>query len=115
MNTGGLAAVVPSGSTIGPDYSWLEETTLDLFSGMRGYAGVEFDIPGGSPHFAYLDISIEPDDSSLTLYGGAYESLANTPIQTPIPEPGALVLLAGGAAGLAAWRRRSGRTSDTTD
>jgi hypothetical protein len=107
MNTGSLATVVPSGGTIGPDYSgWLEETTLDLFSGTRGYAGVVFDIPGGSPHFAYLDISIDPNDPSLTLYGGAYESHANTPIQVPVPEPASLVFLASGAMGLAAWRRR---------
>jgi hypothetical protein len=105
MNTGGLAAAVPSGGMIGPDTSgWLDEATLDLFAGTRGYAGVVFEIPGGSPHFAYLDISVEGED--LTLYGGAYESLPNTPIQVPVPEPASLVLLAGGAAGLAAWRRR---------
>jgi hypothetical protein len=114
LNTGSFAAVVPSGGTIGPDSSgWLEDTTLDLFTGIRGYAGVVFDIPGGSPHFAYLDFSVEESDTSyrtLTLYGGAYESLANTPIQVPVPEPSSLVLLASGAASLALWRRRtSGR------
>jgi hypothetical protein len=115
MNTGSLATVVPAGGMVGPDSSgWLEATTLDLFTGTRGYAGVMFDIPGGSPHFAYLDISVEPDSSSATIYGGAYESLANTPIQVPVPEPGSLVLLAGGATGLAAWRRRGRHTESNS-
>jgi hypothetical protein len=107
MNDGGFAAVVAPGATVGPDTTgWREGVSLDSFLGTRGYAGVVFDIPGGSPHFGYLDIAIAADRSSLTLYGGAYELEPNTPIRVPVPEAGSLVLLASGAAGLAAWRRR---------
>jgi hypothetical protein len=111
------AAIVPPGGTIGPDTTgWLNEADLDRFVGRRGYAGVVFDVPGGSPHFGYLDISVAADGTSVTLYGGAYESLANTPIQTPaVPEPGTLALLATGAAGLAAWRRRDSRNRTVDD
>jgi hypothetical protein len=106
MNDSFFAAVVPAGTTIGPDTTdWRTSTDLGHFSGIRGYAGVQFEIPGGSPHFGYLDISAV-SLTSVTLYGGAYETLANTPIEAgAIPEPASLALLAGGAAGLAAWRR----------
>jgi hypothetical protein len=115
-NVGPYAAIVPAGSTVGPDTKgWLNEADLDLFAGKRAYAGVVFDIPGSSPHFGYLDISMPADATSVTLYGGAYESVANTPINVPnVPEPNALVLLASGAAGLAAWRRRGGRTASAS-
>jgi hypothetical protein len=107
MNDGSLAMPIAPGSSVGPDATgWPNTVSLDSFLGTRGYAGVVFDIPGGSPHFAYLDIEISVDRSVLTFYGGAYESQANTPIQVPIPEPASLALLAGGAVSLAAWRRR---------
>jgi hypothetical protein len=109
MNDGSLAAVLAPGATVGPDSSgWPNEVLLDSFAGTRGYAGVVFDIPGGSPHFGYLDFELTADRSVLTLYGGAYESQANTPISIPVPEAGSLVILASGAAGLAAWRRKRG-------
>jgi hypothetical protein len=115
MNDGSLAAVVAPGATIGPDSSgWPNNILLDSFAGTRGFAGVVFDIPGGSPHFGYLDFELTADRSTLTLYGGAYESQANTPITTPVPEPGPLVLLASGAAGLAAWRRRRGNAATSS-
>lgn len=107
MNADGLAAVVLPGGVIGPDTTgWLTDAPLDNFAGIRGYAGVVFDIPGGSPHFGYLDIEMDAERNSVTLYGGAYESLANAPISTPVPEPTSLALLAAGAAGVATWRRR---------
>lgn len=55
-------------------------------------ANVQFDLPNGS--------------SSATVIDWAYESQADTPIQSPIPEPSTLSLLALGAAGLAALRAR---------
>ncbi len=95
-----VAANVVPGGAVGPDITgWDSYGWLDYFGGTRGYAGVVFDIPGGSPHFGYIDISVAADRSSATLYGGAYESAANTPIRAPVPEPGSLALLAGGALG----------------
>jgi len=105
-----LAAVVPAGETIGlASDLWSSVVGLDEFNGIRGYVGLQFDIPGGSPHFGYLDIEIDDQVQTLTVYGGAYESVANTPIQVPVPEPSSLGLLALGAAGLAAWRCRRRR------
>ncbi|MGD9719798.1 MAG: PEP-CTERM sorting domain-containing protein [Pirellulales bacterium] len=105
-----FAAVVPAGETIGPLSSpWENYGYMDQFTGMRGYLGIQFDIPDSSPHFGYLDIGIDQAGQTLTVYGGAYESLANTAITTPVPEPGGLALLAAGAAGLAAWRQRRKR------
>ncbi|REK15941.1 MAG: PEP-CTERM sorting domain-containing protein [Planctomycetota bacterium] len=66
--------------------------------------GVVFEIPGGSPHFGFLDVAVAA--GAITVYGGGYESDPNTPIVAGVPEPGSLTLLAMGAAGLVAWRRR---------
>ena len=116
MNNGFEAAIVAPGASVGPDTTgWPNDVSIESFVGTRGYAGVVFDIPGGSPHFAYLDIEVASDLSFATVHGGAYESLANTPIQTPVPEPGSLLLLASGAAGLAAWRRKRASTATTSD
>jgi hypothetical protein len=84
---------------------------LDRFIGTRGYAGVKFDIPGGTLHYGYLDIGVSTGGSQITVYGGAYESQANERIQAgAVPEPTTLGLLALGAAGVATWRTR--RRSD---
>jgi hypothetical protein len=109
MHDGSLAAIVAPGGSVGTDTTgWDNDLSLDNFLSTRGYAGVVFEIPGGSPHFGYLDLAMAADRSSLTLYGGAYESQANTPIRAgAVPEPASLALLTGGAAGLAAWRRRN--------
>jgi hypothetical protein len=81
---------------------------FDNFIDTRGFVGVQFDIPGGSPHFAYLDIGVDQPGNKLTLYGGAYESESGVGIEAgAIPEPSGLGLLAMGAAGLATWRRKS--------
>lgn len=93
------------------DRGWDALRTFGLFNsfiGTRGYAGVQFDIPGGSPHFGYLDVAVDQTGNKLTLYGGAYESQTGVGIAAgAVPEPSGLALLAMGAAGLAAWRRKS--------
>lgn len=103
-----------AGYEIGPDVrGWHDRAPIfstaseagDFF-GARGWLGLYFEIPGGSPHFGFLDLEGTPD--SLYVHGGGFESQANTPIRTA-SEPGSLALLALGAGGLAAWRRRSQR------
>jgi hypothetical protein len=84
-----------------------EYAALDRFIGTRGYAGVKFDIPGGSLHYGYLDIGVSAVGSQITVYGGAYQSNAEWPIQAgATPEPTTFGMLALGAAGVAAWRTR---------
>ena len=88
-------------------------TALDTFAqfehdfyNTREYAGVIFDIPGGSPHYAYLDVGPNPSDGMLTLFGGAWESQTGVGIVAgAVPEPTGLGLLAMGAAGVVARRR----------
>jgi hypothetical protein len=102
-----FAAIVPAGETIGPDPRFANEYAhLGNFVGTRGFVGLKFDIPGGSPHYGFLDVEIAASGFQLTLHGGAYESQADTPIVAGVPEPGSLGLLALGAGGLAAWRLR---------
>lgn len=99
------------GYEIGPDVrGWYDDAPLfstasgagDFFEA-RGWLGLYFEIPGGSPHFGFLDL--EGTTDALHVHGGGFESQANTPIRTA-SEPGSLALLALGAGGLTAWRRR---------
>ncbi len=100
--------VIAPGGAVGPSAGLVYSSRgfLDNFVDNRGYAGLLFDIPGGSPHFAYLDVEVKSATQQLFIYGGAYESEASTAITTPVPEPHGLCLLAAGAAGLVAWRKR---------
>jgi hypothetical protein len=78
----------------------------------NGLAGVRFTI-GGQDHFGWIRIHVgEQDDvpNAITALDWAYESEPGVGIQAgstqAVPEPGTLALLATGAAGLLAWRRR---------
>jgi hypothetical protein len=75
----------------------------------NAFAGVRFQI-GGADHFAWIRLHVGDTDgipSSLTAIDWAYESEAGQGIKAgEIPEPSTLALLATGAAGLLAWRRR---------
>jgi len=72
----------------------------------NGLLGVMFDIPGGSPHFGWVRISVGDTMLSITTEDWAYESIANQDIQAGVPEPGSLGLFALGATGLLIYRRR---------
>jgi hypothetical protein len=76
-----------------------------------GFAGIAFVDTGNNPHFAWLRLRLRNDANGapdqLTLVDWAYESTPNAPIHVgSIPEPGSLALLAAGAMGVAAFRRR---------
>lgn len=91
------------GSSVG-GMGFVPRGYLDLFEGTRGFVGFRFDIPGGSPHFGYLDVSVNTSDQTVTIFGGAYESETGVGITT-VPETSGLGLLAIGAAGIVGWRR----------
>ena len=77
---------------------------LDAFFDTRGFVGIEFDL-AGSTHYGYLDIGVDVATKKVTVYGGAYESQAGLGVSV-VPEPTGLGLLALGAVGIAAWRKR---------
>ena len=70
------------------------------------YLGVRFDI-GGNTHYGWIQVQVPADVTFATITGYAYEDVADAQITAgAIPEPGSLALLAIGAAGLAAWRKK---------
>ncbi len=81
----------------------------------QGYLGLKFLI-GANSHYGWADISVN-EDLSITLNSFAYESCADQSIDagqttggatcdSAVPEPHSAALLAMGAAGLLAYRRR---------
>jgi hypothetical protein len=72
------------------------------------FLGLRF-IIGGQTNYGWLEIADVPDDaSSVTIAGYAYETAPDTEILAGlVPEPNALGLLALGAAGVTAMRRRA--------
>jgi len=87
-------------ATFGWDYGWS--------AGSRGYLAFKFDngTPQGSDdYFGWADITTHaPDEISLHRLG--ISDTGGEAVHTPVPEPSSILLLASGAAGLAAMRRR---------
>ena len=83
----------------------------------RGYLGLKFLIGGLTTHYGWAEITVN-SDFSITLHSFAYESCADQSIDagqttggascsdTSVPEPHSAALLAMGAAGVLAYRRR---------
>lgn len=73
----------------------------------NAFLGMMVDVPDSSPHFGWVRLSVD-DNLGIVLHDFAIESESNQAILAGagIPEPGSLGLLALGAAGLLAWRKR---------
>lgn len=74
------------------------------------YVGLRFDLAGAT-HFGWVEIDADPFLAELTLTRFGYENTPDTAIAagagvSAVPEPGTLALLAAGAAGVLALRRR---------
>lgn len=83
--------------------------------GVTGYSGFVFAI-GGSSHYGWVEwthtLATGPGGGLVEVHNWAFEDTPDTPIHIAdtgaevVPEPGSLALLAAGAGGLLAWRRR---------
>ena len=78
----------------------------------RGYVGFEFNGGDAAAHFAWMDLATNAYDPldltsyDITVYGYGYETTPNTGIAAGVPEPASLALVALGAAGLLAFKRK---------
>ncbi len=87
-------------------------TGAGQFPQVRGFIGVKFD-RGGNTHYGWVDVfaSSSSINAYAIVYKWAYETVPDAPIgaghlPAATPEPASLALLAMGAGGLMAWRRR---------
>ena len=91
--------------TLGAGGPWTAEGN-DEPEPVRGLIGGVFDIPGGSPHAFYVDLTVN-GDGSLDLHEAGYDTeLFQPDTDSEVPEPGTLSLLALGCAGVIGLRHR---------
>lgn len=114
IGPGGNFDVIQNNDTIAGTYNGAHMTTggnFPFFADQIRYIGVRFNL-GGGDLYGWIALRINSSDL-LTgdVLGWAYEDTgaaiaAGATTGAPVPEPSSLTLLAAGAAGLAALRRR---------
>jgi hypothetical protein len=80
---------------------------LNWSDGQTGFAGIRFQLDADT-HYGWAQIT-RVDSDNFTLHGFGYNDTpdaASHPVNTVVPEPSSMLLLAAGAAGLVGWRRR---------
>ena len=89
-------------------YTYYSGGSGNFFGRTNKFLGLRF-IIGGHTNYGWVEIAEVPDDVSfVTIAGYAYETAPDTEILAGlVPEPNALGLLALGAAGVTAMRRRA--------
>ena len=94
----------------------------NFLGAQNAFFGVKFNDISGNRLFGWGRVSMPDDGSKITLHDLAYNEISDEPIRagqmvnddppggTPIPEPGTLGMLALGAIGVCAWRKRKERS-----
>ena len=81
----------------------------------KAFFGVKFSDTNGNTLFGWGRVSVPDDNSKITFHDVGFNDVPGAAIQagegipsssTPIPEPGTLGMLALGAVGVVAWRKR---------
>ena len=99
--------------TFNPTLGFKTDTTYignygNFFNVTNKYIGLHVNSRGTS-FYGWIRVSTNSDLSLVTVHDWAWENTGVAILAGEIPEPGNLGLLAAGAAGLMAWRRRRGK------
>ncbi len=84
-------------------------TSGGSFRGTRGFLGVQFEKLAASTHYGWIDLAVSADASTITIYAWGWDDGlggSHIPNLAATPEPASLALLAMGAGGVVAWRKR---------
>lgn len=106
----GAGATIDAG-TVGSDFFGslaygASNPNAEFNNATDAYIGLSFPIGGGT-HFGWIRVDIDNAAGTLLIKDWAYDDAAGVGIAAgAVPEPGALSLLAAGAAGVMAMRRR---------